>query len=223
MSNYRALIFDFDGVITLSEPIHYEAIIKAVKPFGMDLDYDTYAREYIGLSDLAAYKKLFANNQRSYDKNQVNDIISEKTKFYEILSKELKACEGVMELVREAQKLNWELAVCSAARRDDLNAVLPYLNEGELNKHFKVIVSGDDMPHGKATPEGYLLTAQKLNVDPTTCVVIEDSPTGIRAAKRAGMYVLGITTSYSKPLLKEADQIVNSLLEISLSKLVDIT
>ncbi len=219
MSHYSALIFDFDGVITLSEPIHYEAIIRAIKPFGLSLDYETYAADYIGLGDVESYQKLFKAHQKPCDRNLIDCIIANKTKIYEAIAKELQAVEGVMELVEQAESLDWQLGICSAARYDDLYAVLPPLNNSELIKHFKVIVSGNEMPYGKSTPDGYLLTAKKLKVDPKACVVIEDSPVGIRSAKKAGMYVFGITTSYSKPLLKEADCIVDSLLEINLTNL----
>jgi beta-phosphoglucomutase len=86
-------------------------------------------------------------------------------------------------------------------------SVLKNLKVNYLTNHFNTIIASEDVTQGKPSPEGYLLTARKLNVFPDKCLVIEDSPHGIMAAKNAGMNVIALLTTQSKDNLKEADYI----------------
>ncbi|MEK7094085.1 MAG: HAD-IA family hydrolase [Patescibacteria group bacterium] len=104
------------------------------------------------------------------------------------------------------------LGLVSSAPRSDVEAVL---KEFGIEKYFKKTVSGNDVSHNKPDPEPYLLMAQKLELQPGECVVIEDSASGVHSAKVAGMHCIGITTTHTRENLKAADLIINNFREIT--------
>ena len=106
------------------------------------------------------------------------------------------------------------LAICSGSTKPEIEAVLTKAHEGKLASFFEIMVTSEDVMQGKPSPEGYLLTAKKLGVSPHRCMVIEDTPHGIQAAKQVGMNVIALLTTYKKYQLAEANKIVNSFKEL---------
>lgn len=208
---FQAVIFDFDGVILDSEPLHYKACIPVFKSLGLELNYDEYVEKYLGLSDKEMFPKFFSERGCSYSPDKIKVLISEKTaRYQEIIEQcdDLPMIDSVDQYIVHVSKKISKIAICSGSTRKEIMAVLAKLKQGGLQPYFNTIVTSEDVQRGKPSPEGYLLTAERLNVPPEQCLVIEDTPHGIDAAKDAGMYVIGLLTSYTKSQLQHADKII---------------
>jgi beta-phosphoglucomutase len=208
---FQAVIFDFDGVILDSEPLHYEACSQVFKQLGLALNYAEYVEKYLGLSDKEMFPKFFSAKNFRFSSDKINTLIEEKTKQYQEIIKQCDSLPMIDSVDRYidfiSQKIP-KLAICSGSTRNEIMAVLTKLKHGELQTYFNTIVTSEDVRHGKPSPEGYLLTAKRMNVCPSQCLVIEDAPHGIEAAKAAGMHVIALLTSYKKDQLQHADKIV---------------
>lgn len=219
----QAIIFDFDGTIADSEPFHFQASQAALASIGIALDFQTHLLECAGVPDLENFRRQCVKHQREADTEQLLQLVNFKIQYFQQLKKQyIKPCLGAVSLIKSAAE-QYPLAICSGSHRDEINLVLPHLDEEDLGQFFRHIITVDDVTIGKPDPAGYRLAASKLNILPEYCLAIEDSPTGIIAAKAAGMTVLAVTTSYPREKLTLADHCVSSLAEVTLVDLVQLT
>lgn len=224
-SPLKAVIFDCDGVLVDSEPLHYQAFQEVLRPLGLGFDYDLYLEHYIGFDDRDAFAEALREAKRPIDPEMLTRLIQAKSEaFRRIVSGGISPFPGVVQLVRELASHRVPLAVGSGALGHEVRMFLDAL---ELADAFSLIIAADDVEHSKPDPETYLKAMKGLqkmmgweNPDPRTCIVIEDTSTGIQSAKSAGLYVVGVTHSFPASSLKEADHIVETLTELSLSDLV---
>jgi len=218
----KAVIFDFDGVIADSEEIHYRAFVEVLEPYGIHLDHKVYWDTYLGYNDRDAYRHINADNGNVLSEEQIDWLIDEKAVvFDEIIRRDGVIIDGVFEFLKMLKDNSIPMAICSGASWMDIENVFKATEKRtgcDLAKAFKVIVSADDVIKGKPHPEGYLLALNKLNsilgqeIQPSECLVIEDSHWGIEAGKAAGMKVLAVTNSYPREQLeKAADTVVDTL------------
>lgn len=216
-SNFDAVIFDFDGVLLDSEPIHYQSYKVILKNFDIDFDYSTYISRYLGLSDSELFPTIFNDYKINIEERILNELISNKVLIYEETlrkNKNIHFNDGCEELLKYISSNSKKIAICSGSTKFEINAALNFIDDGVLKKYFNHIVSIDEIKEGKPSPLGYLETSKLLKVPSNKCIVIEDSPTGIKAAKSAGMYVVGITTTYNNDKLNNADKIISSLTDL---------
>jgi HAD superfamily hydrolase (TIGR01509 family) len=129
----------------------------------------------------------------------------------------IKPFPGVLRLLNALQKGNFKLGLVSSAPKENINLVLSDL---DLEGIFDCVVFGQEVSESKPSPQIYLLAAKKLGVTPNDCMVIEDSPLGVKAAKTAGMKCLAITNTHPRQELKEADKVVDSLEDVDLITLL---
>jgi len=214
------VIFDFDGVIVDSEPLHYRAFQKVLEPLGLGYDWVTYVAEYLGFDDRDALREAFWSKGRQLDDDEMDRLIGQKAQAYlEIIASGVVPYPGVLELIDEIAG-NLPLAICSGALRSD---IVPVLQQFGLTDVFDVIVTADDVSASKPNPACYRLTVERLSrvcpgkgIAPDTCIVIEDTPGGIASAHGAGLAVVGVTNSYPADRLRGVVRVVESLEEISL-------
>ena len=226
---FRAVIFDFDGVITDSEILHLRAFNQVLARRGMQISTGDYYKNYLGLSDLDLFKTM-AERNLGLNGDQIDDLLKQKKRAYEQLAKtEGRIIEGVSDFLQMLEQNNIPMAICSGALRVEIELIL---EEARLRQFFEVIVSAEQVKKGKPNPEGFLLTLQKLNrsvipakagiqnpVLPPQCVVIEDSHWGLKAAKAAGMHAVAITNSYDADQLMPAEKVITQLSELSIGDL----
>lgn len=206
---YKALILDFDGVILHSEPIHYQAYNMLLNEYSITLSEKEYFSDYAGLSDKELFPKLFKN--KNVPLPQMDELIGQKVAIYNQLIRDmtvLPLINGLAEYMNNARQMFSKIAICSGASKSEVMVVLNKLYQQKIIPSFDVIVTAEDVQCGKPSPEGYLLTAHLLDVLPAQCMVVEDSPHGILAAKEAGMHVIALTTTFDSSLLQQADMIV---------------
>ncbi len=187
--NIKAVIFDLDGIIIDSEPWQKEAFNLTLKPYGIKLSDDEF-KTLIGIRTF----ENFIHLQKKYNIPETPDNLTKiKNNLYKnILQKKIKPQPGLLNLLNYLNKKGYYLAVASGSIRHDVISTLDLLG---ITEFFQVIFTGDDVENGKPDPEIFIKTAKKLNIHPESCAVIEDSQTGVNAAKNAGMLVFAIPTS----------------------------
>ena len=213
-----AVIFDFDGIIVDSEPMHFNAFNEVLNPLEMKISWEDYCKTYIGFDDRDAFREVF----KAYDKkgctNDIKHLIEQKADVFQtyVQSGEAEPLPGAVELIKSIP-VRLPVALCSGALLED---ILPIIGTLGITDSFMQIVTAEDTPKSKPDPAPYQLTLEKLGIDdPSTAVAIEDTPAGIISAKGAGMKVLAVTNSYDRDYLLEADAITDSLKHISRSDL----
>lgn len=218
----QAIIFDFDGVIVDSEPLHFKATRKAFAELGVHLDLLTYQEECIGRPDADNYKRLSKKFQWPLDDGQMPSFLQAKSDHYRHLSlQESQIYPGVTSLIKAAAR-QYPLAICSGSFKAEIQRLLSQIADEDLTPYFKEIIGIEDVPVGKPDPTGYRLAAERLGALPEFCLAIEDSPAGIIAAKAAGMKVLAVISTHPEEKLTLADYCVKSLENLTPADLADI-
>lgn len=219
-----AVIFDCDGILVDTEPVHYRAFQEALKPFDLEFDYAEYVRLYIGFDDRDAFGEVFKNSGRTLQPSVLHELMDTKARALQrIIAKGVPTFPGVLELVQELQVLKVPLAVASGALHHEVDAFMRALGIREV---FPVIVGADDVTRSKPDPETYQTALERLRdhlglteLIPRECVAIEDTPTGILSARSAGLFVVGVGHSYPLQDLGESHRAVQSMLEVSAARL----
>ncbi|MBL7133591.1 MAG: HAD family phosphatase [Phycisphaerae bacterium] len=214
-----AVIFDFDGVVVDSEPIHLMGFQRVLARAGVEMTEQEYYEKYLGFDDRDCFAAVSHDKGADFTPDQVRRMTADKTLVVkQALAGSARALPGAVELISAIARAGVPLAICSGALRDEIVIASATVGVGDL---FDVIVAAEDVRRGKPDPEGYRLSVEGLTrhlgraVDPARCIVVEDSPAGITAGKAAGAAVLGVTTSYPADALAEADRIVASLADVT--------
>lgn len=205
-----------DGVIIDSEPIHSRVKMDTFAHFGLEFNAADLAR-YMGRTSGAIFSETLAKAGRT-DINPADMAAYKHAHYLEVLeSGEIGPVQGSVELIKNLHAAGIPLALATSSNVRVMNTVLD--NFG-IRKYFTSILSGGELPESKPNPAIYLISAERLGVDPANCLVIEDTTNGILAAKRAGMYCVAYRNPNSgKQDLSEADEVVDSLTEINVEKL----
>lgn len=221
MQTLSALIFDFDGVIADTEPLHFAGLRQTLTEIGIDLTESQYYADYLGYDDRGCFIAALTANQRPIDSNTLAQLMTRKAVAYlESVKNHRVIFPGVHEFVREAASA-YPLAIASGALRHEIEYIL---DEAGLRKEFFHITSAEDVTKGKPDPQPFLYALKALqqrnpSLTASSCLVIEDSLPGIRSAKAAGMKVLAVTNTHTVQDLHEAHAITHSLKETSLADL----
>lgn len=209
-----AVIFDFDGIIVDSEPMHFRAFNEVLKPFDVEISWEDYCGTYIGFDDRDAFRAVTTANKKAMCNRDVKKLIAEKAEVFQkyILNGEATPLPGAVELIKSIP-VRLPVALCSGALREDIDPIIERL--GIINA-FSQIVTAEETPKSKPDPAPYKLVIEKLGIDdPATAIAIEDTPAGIMSAKGAGLKVLAVTNSYDREYLMEADAVTDSLEKVS--------
>ena len=219
----RAVIFDFDGVISDSEILHFRAFNQMLAQYGIEITIKDYYKTYLGFNDVDCYKLLIHQGLLKIDEQQIGGLVEQKKQIFEKLAKtEGRMIEGVRDFLTMLEDNDMPMAICSGALLTEVEMVL---EEARLRHLFEVIVSAEHIKKGKPHPEGFLLTLQRLNenreeaITGNQCIVIEDSHWGLEAAKAAGMHTIAVTNSYDAEQLSLAEKIVARLSELGMNDL----
>jgi beta-phosphoglucomutase len=218
-----AVIFDFDGIIVDTEPLHYKAFQEVLTPLGYGYSWPEYLHRYIGFDDRDAFREVFRTAGRRLGGKELQQLIDEKADaFQRAIAAGVEPYPGVVEMVR-AIAGNLPLALCSGALPSDIH---PILNQLGITGTFDVIVTAADVTASKPDPESYSQTVARLaatfphlGIIPANCLAIEDTPAGISSAVGAGLRILAVTNSYPEECLGGACKVVPALSGIDLEGL----
>ena len=212
-----AVIFDFDGIIVDSEPLHYRAFLEVLEPFGIACSWEEYLAHYMGYDDRDAFRAFFHTRGETLAPSRLKELIQRKAgAFRAAVARGVTPYPGVVALVRSlAQSL--PVGLCSGALRDDIT---PILHQLDLIDAFRIIVAADDVSVSKPDPASYRLALRRLaetvparQLPPAATLAIEDTPAGIASARGAGLTVLAVANSYPSAKLEREGCTVSETLQ----------
>ncbi len=188
---FDAIIFDMDGVITDTEPLHAEAERITCRYYGFDAPLSEWEK-FRGKTAEDVFAHLIGRFGGGRDLS-VRELIEHKTRVYLELAKvEMPAIPGAVDFIKLVRPNVSKIALATSSNSAIQRAVFDSLG---LHRYFDGIVTGDDLTRGKPDPEAYRRAVEKIGVPADRCLVIEDSDNGVKAAVGAGCRVAGITTS----------------------------
>ena len=216
----KAIVFDFDGVIADSEPLHLRAYQNVLEQEGVELTREQYYSKYLGFDDIGLFRALAKDRGIEITDDQVDAWVDAKSELIEdLLSSDEVLFPGAAVCVRMLAE-RFPLAIASGALEPEIKIVLD--NAG-LSNCFKIISSASDGVRGKPAPDLYLLAIGKLRdflpLDAASCVAIEDSRWGLEAAHKAGLRTVAVTHTYPASELPGAELVVKHLRDITIPKL----
>jgi beta-phosphoglucomutase len=211
---WRAVLFDFNGVIIDDEPLHLELIQRVLREEGLHITAAACRDKCLGVPDRDGFLGLLQAAGREVNEAAVSALIARKADHYlQAIRERDLLFPGVRTLV-ERLAAQYPLALVSGALRQEVDFTLA---RAGLREHFNVIVTAEDVSAGKPHPAGFLQALAALNeaqaqtIQPHECLVIEDSIAGVAAAKRAGMFCVAVTTSFPATALRQADRVIADL------------
>jgi HAD superfamily hydrolase (TIGR01509 family) len=220
----RAVLFDCDGILADSEPLHLRAFQEVLQPLGITLTRADYVADYLGFDDRGVFTEAMRVARRPASDADIRALMREKaTAFRRILERDVPIYPGVVSFVEACAPL--PLGVVSGALREEVELILSHAG---IRDAFRVIVAAEDVAEGKPDPEGYLRAlaalqpqgAQGPPIAPADCLVVEDSLAGLEAGRRAGMRRLAVTNSHRADQLRAAaDHVVATLEGLTLAQL----
>lgn len=220
----KAVIFDFDGTIANSEPIHFELFAKVLGEEKIFISKEENDEFYLHLNDKDSFELALRKHGKICSHETISNLVQRKSAYYNqaIVRRDL-LFPGASEFIRIAAR-SYPVAIASGALMGEIQFIL---SRSDLLDLFPVIVAAEQTEQGKPYPESYLKALLELNAHwkinpeilPPEVLVIEDSVGGVKGARRAEMACLAITNSYSRQLLQDADFIVESFSEIDLGAL----
>ncbi len=212
--NFDGVIFDFDGLLIDSEPLWTKADFELLGKRGFVPTEELLVRR-LGTGNkrtIEIYKEEFGINEST------EDLMEERVEAYlKLLDKNLSLMDGAKRLLEVLSNANKKLAIAtSGPYARNINSLLKRLN---IESFFSAITTGEEIENPKPHPDLFLLAAKRLGIDPLRCIVVEDAPSGIEAAKNAKMKAYGVNSNeYARNQLAKAgaDEVYSSLTQISL-------
>ena len=209
----EAVLWDMDGVIADTGPYHLMAWHEVFGKRGLKYSDDDFRRNF-GKRNDDIIRSVVGGG---ISPEEVDAIAKEKeAAFRQKAKSKVKPFPGALELINSLKEYRVKIALASSAPIENIQLVI---NDLGIDGTFDVIVWGRQVTEGKPSPQGFLLAAQRLGVEPGNCVVIEDSVAGVTAAKRAGMRCLAVTNTNPGERLAEADLVVDTLEKVSVADL----
>lgn len=201
----EAFLFDLDGVIIDSSEFHKKSWMVLMSSNGINFSEEDFKRTF-GKRNEEILKEYFPN----LPEREIKRMSYEKEELYRKFAKcNIKPIDGSIEIIKFIKEKGFKLALVSSTPRENIDFIFKELNLGEI---FNTVVSGTDIKVGKPNPECYLVAAQKLDIKPQKCYVVEDSEHGLQAGKSAGSKCIGITTTHKE--LKNADIVIKNFKEM---------
>ena len=209
----KAIVFDFDGVIADSEPLHLRAYQDVLTADGIALGEGDYYTRYLGYDDVGAFAAIGKDRGRAWTRADIDRLVIKKAARLEVLERDVSVLfPGAANAVRRAS-IAVPIAIASGARGEEIRRVLEREN---LAACFTAIVAAEDTPVSKPAPDPYLRAVQLLGdaigeLAATDCVALEDSRWGLQSARAAGLRTVGVAHTYDRLALVEADLVIETI------------
>ncbi len=210
--SFKGAIFDLDGVIVHTVPIHFKAWQKMFSEYGKEFSFQDYKDKVDGIPRSRGVRAILTE----LSEEELNKAATRKQDYFlEFLEKEgITVYDSTINLVKELKKENIKVSVISSSKN-----CLHILQRAGIDVLFEVIITGNDIKKGKPDPDVFLLAAQRLGLKSEECLVLEDAVLGIEAACRAKMKCVGIDRYHSPKRLSKANIVVSDLSEVNFDKL----
>lgn len=222
----KAIVFDMDGVIVDSEPLHYEAFVQVARLHGADFDYAQYLKRYVGFDDEQGFHAILTDagaRGAGGDAALIQRLKQQKAEVFEsVVSNGIRALPGAMTLIEQATT-QIPLALATGATGQDARLILQGLS---IADRFDPVVTADDVVRSKPDPATYALAVQGLaqrhpglSIEPADCLAIEDTPAGVASAQGAGLKTLAVCTTTTGDHLNQANRVIDHLNGVTLEQL----
>ena len=222
ITSLQAIVFDFDGVIADSEPLHLRAFQQILAEERIELSAADYYSRYLGYDDVGLFQALAADRAVTMTDRQVTVLVARKgVRLQQMLHDDHVLFPGAVEFIRTAAA-EVPIAIASGALKPEILSIIEAAGIDEL---FTTIVAAGDTPQSKPSPAPYRLAFEQLRaksgreLDPRRCVAIEDSRWGLESAQGAGLRCVGVTNSYPAKELPQAELVVSGLGALTLTAL----
>jgi beta-phosphoglucomutase len=217
MPQIKGLIFDLDGTLTLTQHFHFMAYHEVFKRHGIN-----YTREddykHAGKGSSCIFPDVFKENGRTITAEEIQKYAEEKKVIYDklIAESDIQAVPGIESFLKKMKQNGIKMAVASGNKLESIETIL---KKTGINQYFSIIVTNKDVKRSKPAPDIFLKAAEKLGLEQNQCIVFEDAENGIKAAKTAGIFCIGLGTGLTKEQLLKvgADFVVNNYNEIPVS------
>lgn len=214
-NEFKAAIFDLDGVIVDTVPLHFKAWKQMFEGYGKKFTFQDYKEKVDGIPRIDGGRAILTD----LTDDELDVATSKKQGYFlEHLKKDkIKVFESTLELIKELRGKGIKIAVISSSKN------LPYIIERvEVMELLDAVVSGSEITKGKPDPQVFLMAASRVSIKPENCIVFEDAVLGVAAAGRAKMLCVGIDRYDDPDRLKDADLVVSDLKEVDYNKLLSL-
>ncbi|WCO02836.1 HAD family hydrolase [Psychroserpens ponticola] len=216
---FKAVLFDMDGVIVDTEPLHHSAYHEMFKDVNIEVSDDLYA-SFTGQSTFTICEQLIAHFNLPLSPHTLVDIKRDHFKYLFEHDKSLALIDGVLDLIKDYHSNGMTLVLASSASMVNINRIFERF---DLNQYFKAKISGADLVASKPHPEIFIKAAELSEHKPDECFVIEDSTNGIVAAKSANIFCIAFNSPHSKGQdYSKANVVIENFSEITYNKLSDL-
>lgn len=217
----RAIVFDFDGVIANSEPLHYRAYRDVLAGVQVTFGEAEYYERYLGYDDKGAFEAVAVDRGLRWSEADIAGLIERKAERLEALERDGSVLFPGAQAAIEAAAARVPIAIASGALGLEIRRVLDRAN---LTRLFSAIVAAEDTPRSKPSPEPYqkavaLLAARHGTIAPPDCVALEDSRWGLESARAAGLKTVAVAQTYGADSVGPADLVIPSMLAFDLQAL----
>jgi beta-phosphoglucomutase len=210
-----AFLFDMDGVIVDSNPVHKVALKQFCRQHGHDLTEEQLREKIYGRTNKDWIPNVFGAISKALAKQYADE---KEALFRELYRKDIVPLAGLLNFLDQSERLGVPKAIATSAPRENVDFTLSLTG---TEKYFSTILDESFVTRGKPDPEIYLKTAAALGFDPAQCIVFEDSLSGVQAGKAAGCKVVGIATTHTPEELRETDLVIHDFTEITVAALLD--
>jgi beta-phosphoglucomutase len=222
----QAIVFDFDGVIANSEPLHLVAFQQVLREDGIELSPQDYYHHYLGYDDVGLFQTLARDRRLELDAARIDALVARKgARLQSMMESGAVLFPGAKEFILQAAAAV-PIAIASGAQRHEIDEIIQSAGIARL---FAVVVAAGDTPQSKPSPDPYRLAFSRLQektgrtLDPRCSVAIEDSRWGLESAKGAGLRCVAVTTSYpARELQGAAELVVEGLHTLTLQRLSEL-
>ena len=208
----RAIVFDFDGVLANSEPLHFQALRELLAGRGIALDESDYYARYVGYDDVGVFELLGEEHGWTMGAGTIPGLVEEKSRIFDALIASTDVLFPTALACIDRLAAVYPLGIASGALKHEIVSIL---RRHDIEDRFKFIVASGDTPQSKPAPDPYRRAAELHGLPPAACLAIEDSKWGIESARAAGLRCIGITTTYAADALDNAEQVIASLDEFT--------
>jgi len=212
---FKGIIFDMDGTLIASTQADFLAWKRTFADNGKELTYETYF-PLLGMKSADVIKK-----ELKLKGDEVDKALADKLLYFEeiVETKGIYPIPYAEDLLKTVRAFPVKIALATSSRRMKMLMVMEKLN---FLQYFEQVVTGEEVHKSKPAPDIFLRAAEKLNLAPEQCIVIEDASTGVTAAKSAGMKCIAITTTHNRNQLQHADLVIDTFKEINFQHLCNV-
>jgi beta-phosphoglucomutase len=208
----QAIVFDFDGVLADSEPLHLATYQEVFSALGVALTREDYYASYLGYDDEGVFRRMAAVRGWTLDDGRIAALVAQKSRVFDEVAATTDVLYPGAPACIERLAADFPLGIASGALGHEIRMIL---ERAGLLHHFRFIVASGDTAESKPAPDPYVRAAALHRLPPAACVAIEDSRWGIQSARAAGLKCVGITHTYPGAELTSAHVVIDSLDEFT--------